>query len=82
MKILVEQKSYYRDCCDEYQDLRLFKKKVVDYYHPEKEWPENIFYCKHCGQLWREERYLGSCSGETDTRLHKMNIKIRLKNRG
>ena len=69
MKILVELKSYLRDCCQP-EDMKIFC---------EQKWEDSVYFCQHCGQLWIEERYYGSCSGDRDYRWKRLNVKIKKK---
>lgn len=55
-----------RDCCNPDEN------DLVAYQHRKFVWEDSFFLCRHCGQIWREETYHGSCSGEIDYRLIKV----------
>jgi hypothetical protein len=51
-----------RECCDKVEDLMVYngKRKI-----PMKEgvWYEKFKFCKHCGQVWSQERRIDAAGG-------------------
>lgn len=68
-----------RRCCSEaHKDFKYFDGERIDYVrrtYVNKGKPL-LLYCVHCGQIWREERYMDA-AGDDDTRLVKTNVIIR-----
>ncbi len=64
MKIKVTEQ---RDCCDHKRDL-------LPYHGTKTREADVIVFCKHCGQLWREERYMDA-AGSPDDRLAKVAVR-------
>lgn len=72
-----------RECCNESLDLKYFSgAKMTTDKHGQKIWintdKPTVYYCVHCGRLWKSERYLDA-AGDSDTRLVRMTARISMK---
>lgn len=53
--------KFERECCDKNQDLLVYQGLET----PSE---RNLFFCKYCGQLWKNIKYADE-AGDTDTKL-------------
>lgn len=67
MRVKVTE-TIVRDCCEP-KDLVEYKGERTK----NSEYPESIYFCKHCGQLWFYESYVDG-AGDVDERLTRINI--------